>query len=111
MIMFRYFAWGTVPCADHIIACSSGSFPGALWSGLQSRDAVRLHPRLLGMRPEVYEAELTNILANRIKPGATPVLDIGAHVGHSHFGKIQPIRAVLPTLWLTRSAAQPRRYG
>jgi FkbM family methyltransferase len=47
---------------------------------LTSGDVVRLHPRFLGMRPEVYEPELTNFLVNQVKRAAT-VLDIGAHVG------------------------------
>jgi FkbM family methyltransferase len=55
-------------------------FPRGVPVKLASGDAVRLHPRLLGMRPEAYEPELTGILASQVKRGAT-VVDVGAHVG------------------------------
>jgi FkbM family methyltransferase len=55
-------------------------FPRGVLANLASGDAVRLHPRLLGIRPEGYEARLVGLLATEVKPGAT-VLDIGAHVG------------------------------
>jgi FkbM family methyltransferase len=47
---------------------------------LASGDTVRLHPRLLGMRPEAYEVELTNVLTSHVTSGST-IVDIGAHVG------------------------------
>ena len=55
-------------------------FPNGIAVRLASGDVVRLHPRLLGMRPEDYERELTNILVTQVEQGAT-VLDVGAHVG------------------------------
>lgn len=41
---------------------------------------VRLHPRLLGMRPEAYEPAVTAVLARHVHDGST-VVDVGAHVG------------------------------
>jgi FkbM family methyltransferase len=41
---------------------------------------VRVHPRFLGLRPDLYEPELANILRQAIPVGGV-VLDIGAHVG------------------------------
>jgi FkbM family methyltransferase len=41
---------------------------------------IRLHPRLLGIRPGEYESELSRALDQRVAPGMT-VIDIGAHVG------------------------------
>jgi FkbM family methyltransferase len=55
-------------------------FPRGVAVRLASGDAVRLHPRLLGMSPGGYESELANILVSQVKRGAT-VLDVGAHVG------------------------------
>jgi len=55
-------------------------FPRGVAVRLASGDRVRLHPRLLGMKPEAYESELVNILVSQVKQGAT-VLDVGAHVG------------------------------
>jgi FkbM family methyltransferase len=47
---------------------------------LAGGENVRLHPRLLGLRPEAYEETLTVFLINHLKPGLT-VIDVGAHVG------------------------------
>ena len=41
---------------------------------------VRLHPRLLGMRPEAYEPVVTALLARHLHVGSI-VVDVGAHVG------------------------------
>src|SRR5262249_2906946 len=55
-------------------------FPRGVSARLAGGERVRLQPRLLGMRPEVYEEALTAILINHLSPGLT-VMDIGAHVG------------------------------
>jgi FkbM family methyltransferase len=55
-------------------------FPRGIKAELVSRDVVRLHPRFLVLKPEAFEPELTRLMAERVRPGAT-VLDIGAHVG------------------------------
>jgi hypothetical protein len=54
-------------------------FPRGIKAELVSR-VVRLHPRFLVLKPEAFEPELTRLMAERVRPGAT-VLDIGAHVG------------------------------
>jgi len=41
---------------------------------------VRLHPRLLGMRPELYESALSTVLDRHACNGSV-VVDVGAHVG------------------------------
>jgi FkbM family methyltransferase len=41
---------------------------------------TRLHPRLLGMQPELYEPAVTSLLVHHLHYGATAV-DVGAHVG------------------------------
>src|SRR5580698_7362459 len=55
-------------------------FPRGMVAKLASSQIVRLHPCLLGMRPETYEIELTRLLVSRIASGAT-IVDIGAHLG------------------------------
>jgi FkbM family methyltransferase len=55
-------------------------FPSGISARLAGGESVRLHPRLLGLQPEVYEEALTAVLTKHLKPGVT-VLDIGAHVG------------------------------
>lgn len=55
-------------------------FPCGIATRLASKQTFRLHPLLLGMRPETYEAELTSLLLDHVEPGTT-VVDIGAHLG------------------------------
>ena len=47
---------------------------------LSDGTSVRLHPRFLGMSPEVYEPAVTALLARHVHEGST-VIDVGAHVG------------------------------
>jgi FkbM family methyltransferase len=47
---------------------------------LPGRHGVRVHPRLLGIRPTGYEAALSAALDGRVSLGMT-VVDVGAHVG------------------------------
>lgn len=55
-------------------------FPHGISARLAGGENVRLQPRLLGLRPEVFEETLTALLINHLKPGLT-VIDVGAHVG------------------------------
>lgn len=41
---------------------------------------AKVHPRLLGMQPALYEPELTRLIKENARAGST-VVDIGAHVG------------------------------
>ena len=54
--------------------------PGGMNVDLPGGCRVRLAPRLLGLRPDLYEPELARFLDEAVRPGMT-VLDIGAHVG------------------------------
>jgi FkbM family methyltransferase len=47
---------------------------------LPGRHGVRVHPRLLGIRPSEYEVEFSAALDCRVSAGMT-VVDVGAHVG------------------------------
>jgi FkbM family methyltransferase len=55
-------------------------FPRGVSVRLAGGEHVRLQPRLLSMRPEVYEEALTAMMIKHLKPGFT-VIDVGAHVG------------------------------
>jgi FkbM family methyltransferase len=55
-------------------------YPRGVATTLSSGASVRLHPSLLGMRPDMYEAALTRFICDSVAPNAT-VLDIGAHLG------------------------------
>ena len=54
--------------------------PQGAVAALASGDRVRLQPRFLGIRPELYEPVLTVELIRHLRSGGV-VLDIGAHVG------------------------------
>ncbi len=54
--------------------------PRGVKARLSDGQNVRLHPRMMGIRPEDYEQDLVARLGSLIKPGAL-VIDIGAHVG------------------------------
>ena len=47
---------------------------------IEDGSVMRVHPRLLGMRPEAYEPEVCSVLQRYVRPGAF-VLDIGAQIG------------------------------
>jgi FkbM family methyltransferase len=55
-------------------------YPRGAPTTLGGMQNVRLHPRLLSMRPEQYEPEVSTLLRRLAHRGAT-VVDIGAHVG------------------------------
>jgi FkbM family methyltransferase len=55
-------------------------YPRGVPIHLPGRCSVKLHPRMLGIRPERYEPELGAFIERRVSTGMC-VLDIGAHVG------------------------------
>jgi FkbM family methyltransferase len=55
-------------------------YPRGVRARLSDGTPVRLHPRLLGMRPELYEPAVTALLGAHAREGSI-VVDAGAHVG------------------------------
>ncbi len=54
--------------------------PSGVEVELPGRCRVRVHPKLLGIRPDTYEPDFSALLDRLARPGMI-VLDIGAHVG------------------------------
>lgn len=55
-------------------------YPQGAPARLSDGTAVRLHPRLLGMRPELYEPAVADLLRFHARAGSA-IVDVGAHVG------------------------------
>lgn len=72
--------WAYRPLREPYYRALEWLYPNGIKAEVASGEPVRLHPRFLVLKPEAYEAELTRLMADHVKPGAT-VLDIGAHVG------------------------------
>ena len=87
-------------------------YPHGIQTKLADGTRVRVHPRYLGLRPEVYEQALVHFLLSHLRPGAF-VIDVGAHVGFhtllfsAHVG---PAGRVLACEASPANAVQLRRH-